>query len=85
MKSEKTIKEFKATAMLLGDGWWYDLSDHTFNRRADIPNTLGVFNVLDADTLEKLVNNPALEERNKQVGRGELGPSDLTMLDRIDQ
>ncbi len=76
-RSTLTVAELTTQAMLLGDGWFYDEGDHTFNlptrpRRIE----------LDADTLEPL--DPEENHRYMQVKRGEIGASDYVPIPRDD-
>jgi hypothetical protein len=49
-KSDRTIEEFEATAMLLG--MWYDSLDHTFNKNYEGDVMASQF--YDADTMEEI-------------------------------
>lgn len=50
--SKLTVAELRTTAMLLGAGWEYDPTDHTFCNTASV--TTDKLVVLDADTMERL-------------------------------
>jgi hypothetical protein len=71
------LKKMDAIAMLIGDGWWYDKTDHTFNSPAD--NADGR-TMIDADTMELMpyqgsisINNSEYQHRVKRVEKGEIG------------
>jgi hypothetical protein len=72
-KSDRTIAEFQAAAMLLG--LWYDETDHTFNNVSAGEITYSV--ILDADTTERVEIRPkVISERMRLVREGLLGASD---------
>jgi len=71
------LEKMDAMAMLIGDGWWYDATDHTFN--SPTGNGEGR-TMLDADTMERMpyqgpisINNSEYLHRVKRVERGEIG------------
>jgi hypothetical protein len=79
MKSNRTIAEFNAAAMLLGGGWYYDPADHTFtlaSRHGGTPQEM------DADTLAPL--NVLDASRYGRVKRGEIGAADYDGKERPD-
>lgn len=50
--SKLTVAELRTTAMLLGAGWEYDPTDHTFCNTTSFDTSKLI--VLDADTMERL-------------------------------
>lgn len=83
-RSTKTIAELRTMAMLLGPGWWYDMSDHTFCLEEGV---LIMAKALDADTLELIYDvdqdqtqrqsmSMVVDGRRKQVAVGQIGAAD---------
>lgn len=66
----KTFEELCTIAMLLGEGWWYDSLDHTFN--------LPPGKTMCADTME-LIDNVTYAYRRAMVERGEMGLKDTEL------
>lgn len=71
-RSDKTVAELEAMAMLLGRG--YDPNDHTFTKPLD--SNTSIFDCLCADTLEAIYENGwggVYKGRQRQVRDGEIG------------
>lgn len=71
-RDTRTVEELEAAAMLLGDGWWYDRKDHTFN----FDNEAGLTkDVLCADTMAVLFTVGMIDRRRRDdVKQGLIGP-----------
>lgn len=77
---ELTIAELDAQADAMGEGWWYDSSDHTFNWNKRWRGKKWPSRGLDADTLEELPRPwktaKVYRERKVLVREGLLGAPD---------
>ena len=81
--SKLTVAELRTTAMLLGAGWEYDPTDHTFCCTTNIVEQ--TFTVLDADTMEEIEGwSSYYPHRSKAVKDRKIGAVDYIQfaLDR---